>query len=79
MTDQEPDYTNHEGFKWWLHGDLSKYAKSKGLDMMTWIVEEPRGSRYFVTLSKGKAVHSSQQVEAVATWMDVQAFVKDSE
>ena len=79
MTDQEPDYTNPEGFKFWLHGDLSKYAKSKGLDMMTWITEHPNGVREFVTLSKGEPVHASQSMEAVACWMDVQAFVKDSE
>ena len=79
MTDQEPDYINYDGFKFWMHGDLSKYAKSKGLDMMTWIVESPNGVREFVTVSKGKPVHSSQSLEAVACWMDVQAFVKDSE
>lgn len=39
---------------------------------MTWIVESPKGTKQFVTLSKGQVVHESQQLEAVGIWMDIQ-------
>jgi hypothetical protein len=68
----EPDFINDEGFKWWLHKDMTKHAKSKGLPYMTWIVESPKGVKQFVTLSKGQVVHESQQLEAVGIWMDIQ-------
>ena len=32
-----------------------------------------------VLITSGKPVHSSQSMEAVACWMDVQAFVKGSQ
>jgi hypothetical protein len=73
----EPDFINAEGFKWWLHGDLSKYAKRNGLDMLTWIVESPKGVCEFVTLSKGQPVHATQSLEAVGIWLDIQKAARD--
>ncbi len=73
----EPEFINAEGFKWWLHGDMSKHAKRNGLDMLTWIVESPKGVREFVTLSKGQPVHATQSLEAVGIWLDMQKAARD--
>lgn len=70
----EPQFVNTEGFKWWAHKQLTAHAaKCLGPNWTTWIVESPEGVRQFVTFDpEARVAHESQQLDAVACWMDVQ-------
>lgn len=57
----DPDFVNGDGVKWWRVGQV-------------WMVELPSGERQYVAAHDGRVVYSSQQLEAVALWMELSEF-----
>lgn len=85
ITDNEPDFVNEEGSKWWLEKYLTDWARKPDvfgttLDMNAYIVESKDGYKSFVLIDKEGVVDHSQQSEAIAVKIDVLKLLKrDSE
>jgi len=55
----EPDFVNPEGVKWWAVGPM-------------WMVELPSGEREYVAVADCEVKYASQQFEAVAIWQELE-------
>lgn len=75
--DNEPDFTNELGVKWWHDEDLTNYAKRKQLaDLKVWVIQFPDGHRTRVIVKKDKVIYDNQSLEAVADQIDIIAFLR---
>lgn len=76
----EPDFINEIGVKWWLDKATTKYAKSADsigvtLDVVCFFIEETNGRRSRVLVSKDKgAIYENQNLEALLSKIDILKF-----
>lgn len=78
----EPEFVNELGVKWWRDTDTTEYAQKEdrngiSLDVVCFGVEFPNGSRTRVLVSReGEVIEDDQNLEALATKIDVRKFLK---
>ena len=80
----QPDFVNEEGVKWWKDEDLTDYARRKDVHgtrlehIVVWQVEFPDGvkTRLLVDNDKGEPLYENQGLEAMAVRIDVMKMLK---
>lgn len=66
MSDIRPDFVNEQGFEWYIHKDLCKYADSLGLAAMyLWRVIHADHPTYFVATKDCEVVAEAQTVPGI--------------
>ena len=81
--EKEPVYTNPEGTKWWDDEDITQYARKKTLkgkslpEAKAYCVETKDGYRSRVLVDKGVIIAESQQLDAIATQIDMLKFLEE--
>lgn len=69
---QEPDFVNDQGVKWWLDHHSTSEAKKRGLsDVTVWIVCTPEEYYSRIILEGQEYEFESQQLEAIGTHLDL--------
>lgn len=84
LTDNEPDFINDDGVKWWKHDSITRWAhneNSQGISLPNlygFITETVAGIKSFVLVdySTNRVVYSSQLLEDVACHIDMVKTVK---
>jgi hypothetical protein len=80
--ENDPDFINDEGTKWWIDRDLTNYAQNpdaKGisLDVQAWVLQTSDGYMTRVLVNKDHEIcDESQNLEALAVKIDVRKFLK---
>ena len=81
LKENEPDFVNEEGTKWWKERYLTDWAQNPDmfnttLPMVAYTIETKEGYRSFVLIDAEGIVDSSQSSEAIACKIDVLKFIK---
>lgn len=75
--DDDPDFVNDLGVKWWLDKSLTEYATREdgngiGLsDITIWCVEKPNGYKTHIMTQGEEALYENQKLEDMAVHVDI--------
>ena len=72
MSQEVPDFTSNEGFRWYRMSVLTDYARnSLGLTASVWLVKHPTKAPSYVATIDNKVVADSPSMEGVACKLDI--------
>jgi hypothetical protein len=80
--DEEPDFVNELGVKWWKDETLTDYAQREdalgtALNAVCFYIEEPCGTKSRVLVSKGEEIMEvDQSLEGMAIKIDLRKFMQ---
>ena len=82
LWENEPDFINEEGVKWWLDKSTTEYAREEDLngtklDVKVWAVELPDKTRTRVIIdSDNNIICDNQSLEAILIRIDAAKILK---
>ena len=82
--EEEPDFVNEEGTKWWVKKGLTTYAQRPdkyGItlpNVVVWEVETKDGYRSYVITENNEIIKDSQKYEDIACHIDILKLIEST-
>ena len=77
-TTDMPNFTNEEGQKFWVHGELNRIAKKRGVDVQAFVAQTEAGYTSIILVDSDQhIVYESQQSEAIECHIEWLAKVNE--
>ena len=85
LWENQPDFVNEEGTKWWFDKDTTDYVKTVEeqrtieLNMIVWLVERKDGymTRIVIDTETNEPIYENQSLESVAVFIDTTAVSRE--